>query len=300
MINWLCPKPDSPSGGVFFIHKIVQVLNEIGIEAKVVQLTPFEVWWSAHSIPLDYITTVDNAPRDVDVLVIPECLHGYKDTFGAKRVMTFVQNTMWMDKSLNWDGVELLVCSAYLRNNMERNYPQAKVVGKLTPYLEEGVWQPTPKTANKVLVSARRNNYFLEVSNLLIDNGYEVVLLDGSKTQRELAEILSSCEYYVHLVHPEGFPMACLEAMRMGTLVVGTTGRGGIEFMHNRQTAVVVPDPIAGRYEKKEFAPRILEAINYLRNDANERDKIWRRAYDWSLRYDKNALIKELKAVFGE
>ena len=297
-VSFLCPKPDSPSGGVFFIHKIVQTLNEIGIDAKVVQTTPFDCWWDANPISADYITTTENAPRDVDVLVVPEVMHGYKDTFGAKRVMTFVQNTMWMDKSLKWDGVELLVCSAYLRNHMERNYQQAKVVGKLTPFLEEGVWKPTPKTANKVMVSSRRNNYFKDVRKLLEEAGYEVLFLDGSLNQRELAFAMSSCEYYVHLVHPEGFPMAFLEAMRMGTLVVGTTGRGGIEFMHNKETAMVVPDPIAGHYDRSEFAPRIMESINYLRNDANERDRIWRRAYDWSLRYNKDSLIKELKEVF--
>ena len=92
--------------------------------------------------------------------------------------------------------------------------------------------------------------------------------------------------------------MAIAEAMRAGTIPVGTTGGGGNEFFWNRETGMVVQDPATGGYGASEFISGIMDALRTLREDANLRNKIWLQARAWSLRYTAEATTQELKEIF--
>lgn len=306
MIFFLCPKPQTPSGGCWFIHRLAFLLNMADRPAKVIQTEPFQIWWDSHPTDPRMIGKLsDLRPTEYDTVVIPEVLWGEKTPVnalnGPHRIVVFVQNRIWLGDSRNYDNgvVEVLVCSRYLKNYMERVH-RAKVIGIVRPYLDPDVWHPTPKIANRTLIVARRNPYHEKVKAMLEADGFPVEYVTDPITQMELARRLSTCEFYVHLTHPEGFPMACLEAMRMGTIVVGTTGGGGNEFLFDRETAMVSADPEAGHCSTDDFLGEVMRHLNTLRGDANLRSKMWLQAHNWSLRYTAEATTKELLEVLCE
>ena len=311
MILFLCPKVDvkSPSGGVWYVHRLAQMANDHIEISRVVQTeaTPVPVWWDANPIRPELVTTLEDLRHEYDTLgdvtwIIPEVMwHDFSPLPQAptRRIM-FVQNTIWAPKSIgDYKNVEVLVCSRHLANYMRRVY-FANVIGKVTPFLDAEPWHPTPKQTNRTLIFARRNNYHEAMKLAMEAEGFPVEYVTEPLTQNQIAEKLSNCEFYVHLNHPEGWPMACVEAMRMGTIVCGTTGYGGNEFMFHRETAMVVQDPENGHYsDKLEFVNRIMEQMRILREDALLREKLWKQAEAWSRRYTAEATLEELKQVLA-
>lgn len=302
MIYFLCPKPSAPSGGVQFIHNIVRLLNGVGLESKVLLTEPFDCWWMAHPIPDSMIGSVRDSIQDGSTLVVPECLWAGRFpprlALGDYRRVVFVQNYIWLPDGFEYHQVETLVCSRYLANHMQRLH-RANVIGLVRPYLDNDLWQPTPKKANRVLVVARRNPYHEQVRDMLQAAGFDVDYSTEPMTQAELSARFVDAEFYVHLVHPEGFPLIALEAMRSGAIVVGTTGGGGQEFMFHRETAMAVADPQHGHYLTEDFLNGIVDNLNALRADQNLRSRIWQQAHNWSLRYTAEATTQELISIFG-
>jgi len=298
MIYVLCPKPDAPSGGVWFLARIVQLLNGLGIEARLVKMEPFSIYWDAHPISESQVITPASMLLG-HTLVIPEVI--WPTTLESKRKILFVQNQTWMSKELELyrQHDQALVCSRYLANYLKRHYP-VEVIGKITPFLDPDVFNPTPKQKDRTLVIARRNPYHAKMRAALEEAGFPVTYVTSPLTQRQIAEKLADCEFYVHLNHPEGWPMACAEAMRAGTIVVGTTGGGGNDFMYDGETASVVQDPENGHYgDKDEFIRRIMDKMLYLRTHDEVRSRIWTQAHNWVLRYTAQATSQDLLKVFG-
>jgi len=301
-VYWICPRPETPSGGAWFIHRLARMLNDLGHKSYVFQAEIGNVWWDANPIEPQHIKTGAIVAGQGDTVIIPEYLWPQAPRVhvdGARRIL-FVQNYIWLSQeAFRNDPAETLVCSRFLANHMQRVF-KTNVTGKLTPFLDEGVWGPTPKKKDRTLLMARRNPYHAAMKQALEAAGFPVEYVTEPLSQKQLAAKLADCEFYIHLTHPEGFPMACLEAMRMGTIVVGTTGGGGNEFMFNRETAMVVQDPDNGRYgSAEEFVNRIMEQMQALRADDALRSRLWNQAHNWSLRYKAEATMEELKAVFG-
>lgn len=299
MIYIVCPKPDAPSGGVFFLHRLVQLLNQAGRPALVAQTEPFEVWYDHAPIPREMIVTVsDIRKNEAEAIVIPECLWPMQGFDGIRQIC-FVQNFIWLPKEFDAyaEKPETWVCSRFLANHMNRVH--RITAKKVTPFVDQEFWQPTPKQANRTLVSARRNPYHAQMRELLEVDGFPVEYVTEPLTQGELFNKLADCEFMVHLTHPEGWPMQCVEAMAMGTIVCGTTGGGGVEFMFGGETAMVVADPEAARYTTKDFLDGIMDAMRQLRGDAGLRSKIWQQARSWSGRYTPEVTTKELLEALG-
>lgn len=301
-IFWLCPRPETPSGGVLLIHKLAYLLDQAGFNSRVIQ-KPYFGWpkWdacrpdNADEILQGRLEQVTSA----DTIVVPEVMHPLAGMEEVRKIV-FVQNRLWMQKSLDVyrPGTEVLVCSRYLANHVERVY-HLKPIGIVRPYLDEGVWKPTPKQANHVLVIARRNDHWKKLIVALERDGFPFTVVSEPLTQRQLAEQFDKAEHYAHLVYPEGFPAICLESMRSGTIVTGTTGGGGNEFQFDHETAMVVPDPEVGRYSEDVFISGIMEKLRQLRDSPDLRSHIWQQAHEWSLKYTAEATTKELLEVFG-
>jgi len=299
VIYFHVPKPDTPSGGVWFLYKLVDLLNQAGLPALAWQKTnDYLAWWDANPIPRRYLTTEIRLGQG-DVLVVPEVLwpHIHRD---GVRSLCFVQNYVWLDRlEFLRDPGEVLVCSRFLANHMQRVF-DVKALRKVTPFLELSPWRVGIKQKNWVLVMARRNPYHQMLKVALEAEGFGVVYVTEPQTQAQLADLLAECDYYAHLTHPEGFPMACLEAMRSGAVVVGTTGGGGNEFMFHRETAWVVQDPDNGGHgSPSRFVAEVVDGLKLLRGDETARERIRQQAYDWSLCYTAEATTLELREVFG-
>ena len=278
--------------------RIVQLLNGLGIEARLVKMEPFSIYWDAHPIPESHTISPASISRG-GTLVIPEVL--WPTTLESERKILFVQNQTWMSKEIELyrQHDQTLVCSRYLANYLKRHYP-VEVIGKITPFLDPDVFNPTPKKKDRTLVIARRNPYHAKMRAALEEAGFEMSYVTSPLTQRQLAEKLADCEFYIHLNHPEGWPMACAEAMRAGTIVVGTTGGGGNEFCFHQETAMVVQDPDSGHYgDPDEFVRRIMAQMLILRGDDNLRSRLWTQAHAWVQRYTAQATSEELRKVFG-
>jgi len=297
VITFVCPKPDTPSGGVWFIHKIVQLMRKIGIEAVVAQTTKFDVWWANETFDDDMIVEYDKATKS-DVWVYPEVLWSLSSGRDGRKIM-FVQNAVWgPTEKKDYEGVEVLVCSRHMWNKVKRLY-QANVIGKITPYVDPELFPTTAKTKDAVLLIKRRTDMYDQIRDAVVSAGFRPIEITQPVTQKQIAAMLAWSEFYVHYVYPEGWPMACAEAIMSGVIVVGTPGGGGNEFMFNRETAMVVQDPDHG-VSKDEFVARLVEALVVLRNDADLRSKMWQQARSFvSQTYTEENTIKEIRQVFG-
>ena len=307
-IFWMCPKPDAPSGGVWFIHRLARLCQCLGYQTQLVK-EKFPVWWDAH--PAENVETFEQVMvEDGDTVIVPECwwhqveqLNMVRGAGGTViRMVMLLQNHIWLNKEyFRAHPGPVIVCSQYLANWLEREYGQ-KPIGIVNPYLDDDVWSVTPKVRRRVLFYSRRTDQRLV--DYLFDNlqakGYHPYVVADPKTQWQLAAHFDEAEYYLHLAEPEGFPMACLEAMRSGTLVIGTTGGGGNEFMFDGRTALTVAGPVMGHYEGgyqwQEFGEKLIERLQAIDQDDAARSRMWQLARNWSLRYTE----VETEAQLGE
>ncbi len=296
MIYFMCPRPAAPSGGVWFLHRLAQLLQAAGQPARVVPLGDFSVWWDAH---LSYENLSEPNPQLLpgDTLVVPEVLWPQAARQGVRTVL-FVQNYIWLDKAAYFSNpAEVVVCSQFLANYMGRIFGR-KVTGVITPFLDDDVWAAGEKLPGRVVILARRNPHHADLREKLTGLGFDVDYITEPLDQRTLAAHLARAEYYAHLTYPEGFPIAVLEAYRSRAAVVGTTGGGGNEFMFDRQTARVVQDPENGRYwSDDEFVARLCDQFILLRADESGRAAQVEHAYAWSLRYTAAATLETLKGI---
>lgn len=279
-----------------YIHRWSYLLDAAGVWSRVIQAPAFDVWWDANPVP-NYIIANDEVPTEEDTVIIPEVLFPMPN-LKAKRKIVMIQNYVWITPNSIQPDTEVLVCSRHLFNYVQRVYG-VKPIGKITPYLCDVPWRVTAKWKDRVLIMARRNDHWRAMIAALDKEDFSCTVVGSPISQAQLADQFDNCEFYVHLVYPEGFPMICLEAMRSGTIVVGTTGGGGNEFMWNSETARVVQDPKVGRYSEADFIEGIMAGLRELRSDPETRERIWKQGHEWSLRYTAEATTKELLAVFG-
>lgn len=305
MIGWLCPNPGSASGGVAMIHRLARLADQNGLPSRVIHEEPFDFWWDAEG-PFDDIITRDDV--GFDTAIIPEITWQMRAPIRAfpGRKIVFIQNYAWACQDpRDYADCELLVVSRHLYNWCTRVLDK-KPLGIVSPYTS-APWRVTPKTTDKTLVIARRNPALAQlVAERLAAENFPVHFLTQDVTQAALADIFDSCEFYVHLSHPEGIPWLAAEAMLSGTIVCGTTGGGGVEFMFDGETAMVVQDPPAGHYSDQpdggqvEFSDRIMEKMRVLRAGTDLRSTMWQTARNWVAgRYTRERTIEQLKTVLG-
>lgn len=285
-----------------YIHRWAGLLHCAGVPSCVVQMEPFDVYWDANpEVYRGIVYTLAGVnPQLEDTLIIPEVLWGARLPEAlsiVQRRLCLFQNPIWATPEYKNDSPETIVPSRFLYNHVTREHG-ASVPGIVSPYLDPHPWRPTAKQANRVLLLSRRNKHYKSLSDAIQAGGFPLTEVEHPVTQEELFRRLESAEYYVHSVYPEGFPMIALEAMRSGTIVVGTTGGGGNEFMFHQQTAMVVQDPRAGCYgDPAIFVDGIVDALNTLRSDPDLRSRLWTNAHSWSLQYTAERTTKQLNQL---
>lgn len=276
-----------------YIHRWAAIASQIGIDSAVFQTTPFSVWWDGDYLTPHMIESIGQG----DTVIIPETMWDeYAPKFDNKIML--LQNWLWMSKH-EYPGVSTIVCSRYLANYVMREHPEMVLRGIVRPYLSEGLFsgpEGNERDTSRVLVMSRRSNLGPKIKEQLERHEFSVEYIDHAISQYILSLAFKQCEYYVHTVSPEGWPQICLEAMRSKTLVVGTSGGGGNEFMFDGENCVVTQDTTHANITDDEFISQVIEGIVALRSNPNK-EEMRDKAYQWSLRYTLDATAEELKRV---
>lgn len=294
-VAWICPKPSSPSGGVYFIHRLAKLTEELGHYSYIRQTEPFLVNWDANPQYQGRVSSGDEVEH-ADWTIVPEVLWD-KPFINREHSICFMQNYIWLNKEYFHDHPgPMITCSRFM-SNYAKDVLGVTPLGELTPFLDEDVWK-SDAPSERVLIMARRSGIAFRLRDVLEKDGFPVTVIDYDISQRELAKWLSMSGFYIHLPSPEGFPMAALEAMRSGTSVIGTTGGGGNEFMFHKQTAYVVQDPELSLDKSQDnYVERLRQGANWTRSNALGRIKMVANAYEWSLRYPAEATKKQLAII---
>ncbi|RKY58586.1 MAG: hypothetical protein DRP94_05950 [Candidatus Latescibacterota bacterium] len=238
-IGYVTTCPEVPVGGVSVIFWHVALLREMGIEAFVVpdKASTYDPWWMVPKPKVKFASLED----EMDVWVVPEVridlVRGLKGTKVA-----FVQNHGLMRNLELYKDVSLVLSvSEPSAREIEKKVDVPVLV--VNPFIHpSSPFRPGKKEEGKVLVLSRKKTsmFYDRVLSLLKDE-FKFVLA-SCMTQKELSELYSSSEYYLHLSFPEGWPAPVAEAMKSGCCVVGFSGTGGLEFMKHLETAYVAPD----------------------------------------------------------
>jgi hypothetical protein len=301
MINWLCPKPDGPSGGVTFIHHFAHILDCNGHRSQVIQQSPFDLWWDAEPVP-GYIIA-GSANRDIkeNITIIPEVWWHEYSPYWPNPIM-LCQNWLWLDKRVPLvPGTKIITVSRHLSNYLQREYENANVIGIVHPYVPKvfRVDLEQKRNTNLVYIQNRRTDLVSEAVRLLNKFNFDT-FIGSDTTQVALSKCFNQAEYFLHLVTPEGWPQICAEAMSCGSVVVGTTGGSGNEFMFHKETAMVLQDPVYGfQVTNKDMLYQALSHLNFLRDNPKIKGEIESKAEKWVAQYNVDHTTEELLKVFG-
>jgi hypothetical protein len=229
------------------------MLQQNGIAACVVHLGDFRVDWFEHAIePL----TLDQAKPRIgpdDVLIVPEYLPRWAREFSCRRKLAFVQNGGYAEKAVgrrdyaDFGFTGVVCCSSYLKTWMESR--TALTIWKVGNGIDLEKFKPDPakRKPGSLLYLRRKPTWILGQQAIRqlppqLRQTLHVVALPHYKTQRQMIEAYQQADIFVPLGFPEGFSLPPLEAMASGCAVVGFSGGGGLDFMKDGETALVVPD----------------------------------------------------------
>lgn len=255
-IYYVCPvNHQVPTGGVKKIYDHVDMLNESGFDAAVVQgVRGFRPSWFANE------TRVVSPPFTVssaDVLVFPEILGSILTSAvpGAHRVSlnqavynTFVavpENESGHPYSVSANLLGAIVVSEDSRDYVRYGWPDVPVHW-VRHGIDPNVWRAGsgPRRREIVYLPRKRHAVSRQVIGLMRERGvlagWDVTALDGLE-HREVAVILRRAALYLHVSDLEGFGMPVLEALSSGCHVMGFTGMGGRELF-GADHAIRVPE----------------------------------------------------------
>jgi hypothetical protein len=145
----------------------------------------------------------------------------------------------------------------------------------------------------KVLIVDRLDKHRGEparVRDALDAQGIDVTFVSEHVPRMEFVQRFVDHDFYLHLSYREGFPISILEAFGAGCLVIGFSGRGGLEFMVDGENCFVIPD---GDWQA------VVDRVTALgTSDADELDKVLSCGRETALRYPESKMIEGLAQCF--
>src|SRR6202048_36436 len=138
-VVWISPKPEAPSGGCAFIHKLAELCVKNGVDSYVWQEEPFKLNWLANGINPDIIKDRPTQTSRDDLVIVPE-VRWLKYQRLPQRKICFIQNTIWLE-TLPSETVAM-TCGDQLSQKIHDKWG-IKSLGEVKPYLEDGVWYYT-------------------------------------------------------------------------------------------------------------------------------------------------------------
>lgn len=123
------------------------------------------------------------------------------------------------------------------------------------------------KEKYKVLIQSRKDGAgtWEEVKSFLKPEVLEklIITFHGDTDESAFAQAIYQSDILIAHSYPEGFGLPPLEAMALGTVVIGYTGGGGTDFMENNVNSLVARDG-----DTQELADHITDfVLNYSAKD---------------------------------
>ncbi|KQT90939.1 hypothetical protein ASG49_14610 [Marmoricola sp. Leaf446] len=247
---YLAPDNPRPSGGVRSIYRQVDVLRQLGADARVVHERPgFRAAWFENHTPV--LAARDAAVGPTDVLVVPEIYGPGLGTLPRDpRKLVLNQGAYLTFDALPWPGAgagEPYRGLAGLEGLLTVSEDSERLLGFAFPELprlrvrnvvDPLVFRPAtgprrPGPVRLACTSGRRPEDRVRLQHLLRAHGtadaFDLRVLEGL-SEEAMAEALRDSDVFVSLGDREGFGMPPAEAMACGCYVIGFDGRGGREF----------------------------------------------------------------------
>jgi hypothetical protein len=235
------------TGGIKATYSHAELLTELGFAAAVFQPDGAPAWCSQR---LEALVTDKLAPTADDILVFPEVLNGWladavRTPTPARKVM-FCQNQYYM-LSYRIDaagyrqlGFSHFIVPGEITKRALQNILQLSEVSVVPLYIDKQLFYPRDKQIQITTVPrkwAAHGGYpgHAELLQIILGQKYPSlrsvpwVLLEN-RSEQEVAEIMGRSAIFLSLCYMEACPLAPLEAMAAGCIVVGYHGYGGLEY----------------------------------------------------------------------
>jgi len=184
---------------------------------------------------------------------------------------------------MNIGRIHYLIPDIFRRSLSGRALLKSLRDGHAIDYLRNGLF-PKHQPVGEIKIM-----YQHKIMALAGDRDIDFQVVDGL-SQAELLSEYQSADVFLATGYPEGFSLPPLEAMSCGCAVVGFSGRGGLEFMHHRKTALVAQDGDC------EAAAQLL--LELLRDHAL-REELRSNGLQMAQRYSLARMRNELKGFFS-
>lgn len=241
-----------PVGGIKVIYQHCIILKKLGYDVYPVLMGSYHGDFYGYNLQTishaDAIEKMDSS----DVVVATE-FEPYQGLFFYDAIkVLFVQNWLGVltrlnakDKGNNYLAMgydHVITCSDYCTSYVkkEMNIPASTVTNGID--LAKFYPKSENRVNNRILAMSRKNPEDLKKIIKMMDGSvFEFKIVDGL-TEPELIKEYQAADIFLATGYPEGFGLPPLEAMACGCVVVGFTGGGGKEFMHENKTAFVADD----------------------------------------------------------
>jgi hypothetical protein len=253
-IYYLCPDTNVPSGGVRRIYRHVEILARHGFTTAVVHGSPaFRPGWFSSDAPVSEVAQLP-APRDLDVLVLPEVCHqaiiAQRDANYRRVVMAmswvYVHAGLPAGQNYRTLGVDSIISGCeYIRKYI------AETMGLPSRVIRAGIdsvrFRPAARKILQIACMPHKNKTCLDNVERAFRSQFpqfqDVPFIRLENVSHdEVADRLAESAVFLSTGLAEGIARPVLEAMACECLVVAFHGRGGLEYMRNRDNCYVVPD----------------------------------------------------------
>ena len=246
MIYFMVPDDNRPCGGIRHMYRMVDALNELGMEACIFHCRANRrCTWFANQTQMVVGRSLRLSPGDT--LVMPEVNRvraqrrvsdatvivlnqNHFNTFGGAGVSTATPCAY-----PGWPNAgSVIVTSEQCRRFVEQTVAGAMPVFSVRCVVDTALFTPARKRRLISFMPRKRRNDVETVIQLLRRSsaleGWEFLPIEGM-SEAEVAHVLGETAIFLSFSDREGFGLPPAEAMVAGCYVIGFTGDGGREFM---------------------------------------------------------------------
>jgi hypothetical protein len=269
-------EPYMPNGGTHIAYHLARILHrDFGLKAIAVTNSAENAQNGVFLYDLKYPTvTVDAMIADIrakDILIANPSFsyHGLGSRARGKKVM-YIQgfNTFdLLDCQFDYYVTVSAFVQAFVRNVYAIETEVIPAFVDVSPDLPRKPWTDRPRDSFFVWTkgtSPLRHSVHERLQQILPEHRLETTLT-AKVAHGEFLRILGESRFFITLSAAEGFGLPALEAMAMGTTVIGFDGFGGREYMRSGTNCMVRPFP---------DVDGVANAIRLLYSDTQKAEKI--------------------------